>query len=34
LMPLLTADYQITLVQPIDLFPQTPHIETIIALQR
>jgi 23S rRNA (uracil1939-C5)-methyltransferase len=34
LTPLIAAGYQITLVQPIDLFPQTPHIETIIALQR
>ncbi|WP_322822985.1 class I SAM-dependent RNA methyltransferase [Chloroflexus sp.] len=31
--PLLAAGYQITFVQPIDLFPQTPHIETIIHLR-
>lgn len=34
LAPLLAADYQLTLVQPIDLFPQTPHIETIVVLCR
>ncbi|MCS6888857.1 MAG: TRAM domain-containing protein [Chloroflexus sp.] len=34
LAPLLTAGYHLTLVQPIDLFPQTPHIETIVVLCR
>jgi len=34
LAPLLAAGYHITLVQPIDLFPQTPHIETIIVLDK
>ncbi|WP_216863628.1 23S rRNA (uracil(1939)-C(5))-methyltransferase RlmD [Candidatus Chloroploca mongolica] len=34
LMPLLRAGYQIQLLQPIDLFPQTPHIETLVVLQQ
>ncbi len=34
LAPLLAAGYQLTHVQPIDLFPQTPHIETVIGLRR
>jgi 23S rRNA (uracil1939-C5)-methyltransferase len=34
LQPLLAAGYQIVTVQPIDLFPQTPHIETLVLLQR
>ncbi|MEF3273636.1 MAG: class I SAM-dependent RNA methyltransferase [Chloroflexus sp.] len=32
--PLLAAGYHLILVQPIDLFPQTPHIETILALSK
>lgn len=34
LAPLLAAGYHLTLVQPIDLFPQTPHVETILVLCR
>ncbi|WP_322490117.1 class I SAM-dependent RNA methyltransferase [Chloroflexus sp.] len=34
LAPLVTTGYHLILVQPIDLFPQTPHIETIIVLHR
>ncbi len=34
LQPLLAAGYRIDSVQPIDLFPQTPHIETLVLLQR
>ena len=32
--PLLAAGYQLRSVQPIDLFPQTPHIECIVLLDR
>ncbi|NJN15550.1 MAG: 23S rRNA (uracil(1939)-C(5))-methyltransferase RlmD [Oscillochloris sp.] len=32
--PLLGADYRLELVQPVDLFPQTPHIETVVILRR
>jgi 23S rRNA (uracil1939-C5)-methyltransferase len=32
LPPLLEAGYQIERIQPIDLFPQTPHIETVVTL--
>ena len=31
-LALLTAAYEIRSVQPVDLFPQTPHIETVVAL--
>lgn len=31
--PLLGAGYRIQLVQPVDLFPQTPHIETVVILE-
>jgi 23S rRNA (uracil1939-C5)-methyltransferase len=34
LVPLLRAGYSLERVQPIDLFPQTPHIETIVTLRR
>lgn len=34
LPPLLRAGYSLEQVQPIDLFPQTPHIETIVTLAR
>ncbi|MFV9506343.1 MAG: class I SAM-dependent RNA methyltransferase [Oscillochloridaceae bacterium umkhey_bin13] len=32
LPPLLRAGYQITQIQPVDLLPQTPHIETVVTL--
>lgn len=32
--PLLRAGYRLERLQPIDLFPQTPHIETIVTLAR
>lgn len=32
LPPLLAAGYQVERVQPVDLFPQTPHIETVVTL--
>jgi 23S rRNA (uracil1939-C5)-methyltransferase len=34
LRPLLNYGYTLEQVQPIDLFPQTPHIETIVVLRR
>jgi 23S rRNA (uracil1939-C5)-methyltransferase len=34
LTPLLRAGYVLELLQPIDLFPQTPHIETVVTLRR
>jgi len=32
--PLLRAGYKLESLQPIDLFPQTPHIETVVTLTR
>jgi 23S rRNA (uracil1939-C5)-methyltransferase len=34
LTPLLRAGYGLERVQPLDLFPQTPHIETVVTLAR
>ncbi len=34
LRPLLTYGYHLEHVQPVDLFPQTPHIETVVVLRR
>lgn len=34
LRPLLDAGYQLDWVQPVDMFPQTPHIECVALLQR
>ena len=31
---LAACDYIVREVQPVDMFPQTPHVETVIALQR
>ncbi|NTV64448.1 MAG: RNA methyltransferase, partial [Oscillochloris sp.] len=31
---LIQAGYQLDLVQPIDLFPQTPHIECVVILRK
>jgi 23S rRNA (uracil1939-C5)-methyltransferase len=32
--PLLNVGYRLDLVQPVDLFPQTPHIECVVILRR
>lgn len=34
LVPLLRSGYSLERVQPVDLFPQTPHIETVVTLTR
>ncbi|HMQ30328.1 MAG TPA: TRAM domain-containing protein [Chloroflexaceae bacterium] len=34
LPPLLGAGYRLARLQPVDLFPQTPHIETVVVLER
>jgi 23S rRNA (uracil1939-C5)-methyltransferase len=34
LAPLVATGYHCIQVQPIDLFPQTPHIETVVVLER
>ena len=31
-LALLSAAYEIRAVQPVDLFPQTPHVETVASL--
>ena len=32
--PLLNVGYRLDLVQPVDLFPQTPHIECVVILRK
>jgi 23S rRNA (uracil1939-C5)-methyltransferase len=34
LPPLLRAGYRLDYLQPVDLFPQTPHIETVVVMSR
>ena len=31
---LLDANYKVTAVQPVDMFPHTPHVENVVALER
>jgi len=33
-LSLLCTDYEVTAVQPVDMFPHTPHVENVVALQR
>ena len=28
------ADYKVTAVQPVDMFPHTPHVENVVLLER
>lgn len=33
-LSLLDADYKVTAVQPVDMFPHTPHVENVVRLDR
>ena len=33
-LSLLDANYKVTAVQPVDMFPHTPHVENVVALER
>ena len=33
-LSLLDADYKVTAVQPVDMFPHTPHVENVVLLER
>ena len=33
-LAILCADYEITAVQPVDMFPHTMHVENVVALKR
>jgi tRNA/tmRNA/rRNA uracil-C5-methylase (TrmA/RlmC/RlmD family) len=30
----MTGNYGISLVQPVDMFPHTPHIESVVVLRK
>ena len=33
-LALLDADYQVAAVQPVDMFPHTPHVENVVLLEK
>ena len=33
-LALLDADYKVAQVQPVDMFPHTPHVENVVLLER
>jgi tRNA/tmRNA/rRNA uracil-C5-methylase (TrmA/RlmC/RlmD family) len=33
-LAVLTSKYDVELIQPLDMFPQTPHVECVVLLQR
>lgn len=33
-LQLMDADYKVTAVQPVDMFPHTPHVENVVLLER
>ena len=33
-LAVLTSKYEVELIQPLDMFPQTPHVECVVLLQR
>ena len=33
-LALLDADYKVTKVQPVDMFPHTPHVENVVLLEK
>ena len=33
-LALLDADYKVSAVQPVDMFPHTPHVENVVLLEK
>ena len=33
-LEILTQDYRISRIQPVDMFPHTPHVENVVLLER